>query len=100
MFVAPIAVASWASFVEFGVLIAEHEPYVDAWVLFPNEQVFLSVIDSPTALAFDIKIAALFRQLEVRGISALSFRPCVTDFVWLVFDLQTRIFYLARQLVF
>ncbi len=87
MLVTPIAVASWRTLVEFCVLIAEHEPDVDVWVLFPYEQVLLPVIDSPTALALDIKKAAFFWQLEIRGVGALSFRPDVGNFVWFVLDL-------------
>ena len=97
---APIAVACARAFVEFGVLIAEDKTNVDVGVLFPDEQVFLPVINCPTPLRFDIKKAARFWQLEVGRIGSLSLGPDVFYFVCFVFYVQTSIFNLCRYPIF
>ena len=70
MLLAPLRVGSWTAFVEFCVLIAEHEPNIDFRVLLSDQQVFLPVGDIPTTLSLDEKwCLILFDEFEIGGVT-------------------------------
>ena len=80
----PFGIARWRASIELGVGVAKHKTYLDVWMLFFDEQVFLPIINSPATLSFDKEKAALFWQLKIRCVFGCSARPDVLDFVCLV----------------
>ena len=61
----PLCVGSRTTLVELGVLIMENHAYVEVGPLLFNQQMFVSVFNSPPALRLNVKKAALFGQLEI-----------------------------------
>lgn len=82
-------VGGWRFLVETGIAVRENEPNVEFGMLFPQQMMFLSVLNGPNTLRFDIKKATGFRQLEVRSIRGFAFRPCVFNSVRLVENLMS-----------
>lgn len=94
----PLCVAGRRSLVEFGVLIAEHEPdVVGVAVLLTDQKMLLAILDREPAFRLDVERAVRFRQTEIRGVFGCPFRPDVCDLILLVADSQTGIFNLARN---
>ena len=68
-------------------------------MLFPDEQMLVSVVDRPSALALDEKPTVFCGDEKVRCVGTLSLWHRVWDFVRLVFNFETRSAYLCRQFV-
>lgn len=98
MLFAPLRIGSGRPLVEFGVLIAEHEPdVVGVAVLLTDQKMLLAIFDREPAFRLDVVSAVRFGQTEIRGVFGCPFRPDVCDLILLVADSQTGIFNLARN---
>jgi len=61
----PLGIARGRASIELGVLVAEHKTHFDVWMLLFDEQVFLSISDSKSSLAFDKKMPTFRGDFEV-----------------------------------
>ena len=70
MLLTPLPVGSGRSLVEFGVLVAEHEPdVVGVAVLLTDQQMLLPVFDREAAFGLYEERVFAFSEAEVGGVS-------------------------------